>query len=182
MINRITKQNGAVLVMSLLMLFVLTLIGVSSMSTTTMQEKMSGNARNKHLAFQSAESGIREAELIIIDTINNPISQFTTVTKSNGLYPLGEGPTPVDAIDYDWWDNPLNGRIPSTDSNSDIATPPQYLIEYLGLTTQTEVTDIEIGIDGGAQGGIHTFRITSRGTGLTDNAVVVIQSNFGKRI
>ena len=58
----IVKNQGAVLVMSLLMLFVLTLIGVSGINTSTLEEKMSGNNRNRLLAFQAAETGIREAE------------------------------------------------------------------------------------------------------------------------
>ncbi len=179
-INKIKQQQGAILVMSLLMLFVLTLIGVSSVSTTTMEEKMSGNTRNKHLAFQSAETAIHEAEDFITTTISNPVGQFT---NNGGLYSLGNGPSTINAIDYNWWKTAANERIAASATNTNIKSPPEYTIEYIGETTQTEVTDLEISNDpGGSQGGIHTFRITARGTGLTENAVVVIQSHFGKRI
>ena len=174
-------QQGAVLVMALMMLFVLTLIGVSSISTTSMEEKMSGNTRNRHLAFQASETGARDAERFIADNVNNPVAQFTAAGVG-GLYSLGNGPSSSDAVNPAWW--PLANKVPYATAVQSIATPPQYTIEYLGETIQAEASDIEItgGVGGGARGSIHTFRITSRGTGLTDNSVVVIQSHFGKRI
>lgn len=61
----ITHQSGAVLIISLIMLLLLTLIGTSSMQTTSLEEKMAGNFRDRNLAFQAAESAIRDAELDI---------------------------------------------------------------------------------------------------------------------
>jgi len=181
------KQQGAVLVMALMMLFVLTLIGVSSISTTSMEEKMSGNTRNRHLAFQAAESNVRDAERIITDSVLNPTIQFTAGGGANGWYALGSGPSSTEAVTPTWWTTAGNNSTPylGTSPIQDINTRARYTIEYLGETTQAEATDIEIqGGEGGnaGQGTIHTFRITSRGTGLTDNSVVVIQSHFGKRI
>lgn len=186
------KQTGAVLVMSLLMLFVLTLIGVSSINTTSLQEKMSGNTRNRHIAFQAAESAVRDAERFITDSINNPTAQFSDAGTS-GLYNLGKGPSGTDAITYSWWkntDGSDSSKIRKTftsyaSANEDVKSAPQYTIEYVGETEQDEASDGNIfGIqeESGAQGSIHAFRITVRGTGLTDNSVVVIQSHFGKRI
>lgn len=179
------KQHGAVLVMALLMLFVLTLIGVSGMNTTTMEEKMSGNTRNRQLAFQSAESAVRAAERLITLTVNNPIAQFSA-TGTNGMYSLGNGPSSTDAVNNAWWSAlTTTKRIEYPSTIQDITSKPVYTIEYLGETTQSEANDIEIhGGEGGTggQGSIHTFRVTARGTGLTNNSVVVIQSHFGKRI
>ncbi|HKK14559.1 MAG TPA: PilX N-terminal domain-containing pilus assembly protein [Gammaproteobacteria bacterium] len=50
------------LVVSLLILLVLTIIGVTAMSTTNLEEKMAGNMRTKNLTFQAAESGLRAGE------------------------------------------------------------------------------------------------------------------------
>jgi type IV pilus assembly protein PilX len=55
-------QRGAVLVISLIMLLVLTLIGITGMQSTVLEEKMAGNYRDKNLAFQAAESALRDAE------------------------------------------------------------------------------------------------------------------------
>ncbi len=182
--KNITKNNGAVLVMSLLMLFVLTLIGVSAINTTTMEEKMSGNTRNRQIAFQSAETAVRAAELEITKNINNPVALFDGTGDPAGYYAIGKGPSTTDAVNSAWWSNTSNLRISyAGDLQKSSMAAPQYTIEYLGKTEQDDASGIVI--QGGEEntgdpGGMHTFRITSRGTGLTSSAVVVIQSHFGK--
>ena len=47
------QQRGAVLIISLIMLLVLTLLGVTSMRTTILEEKMAGNLRDKNTSFQA---------------------------------------------------------------------------------------------------------------------------------
>ena len=56
------SQRGAILIVSLLLLLVMTLIGVTAVSTTTLQEKMAGNNRQRQLAFQAAGAALRDAE------------------------------------------------------------------------------------------------------------------------
>jgi len=63
--GRPNRQNGAVLAVSLILLVVLTLIGISSMQGTMLEEKMAGNVRDRNLAFQASESAIRDAENFI---------------------------------------------------------------------------------------------------------------------
>lgn len=58
-----TKQRGAVLVVSLLVLLVLTLIGISSLDNSVLEEKMASNAQTSSITFQAAESAIRQAVL-----------------------------------------------------------------------------------------------------------------------
>ncbi len=60
--HRAGKEQGAVLIIALIFLLVLSFIGVSSMQGTTMQEKMSGNLRDRNTAFNAAEAGLREGE------------------------------------------------------------------------------------------------------------------------
>ncbi len=180
----IKQQRGAVLVMALLMLFVLTLIGVSSINTTTMEEKMSGNTLNRHLAFQAAESVLREAEKFIQAAIIIPTAQFSDAGLG-GLYTLGNGPSSTEAVDPAWWT--ANNTVDYADTQQGIKTQPQYVIKYLGSSTQTAPTNINLlgggsgGGGGNAQAPIHSYRITARGTGASDNAVVVLQTHYGKR-
>lgn len=56
------KQQGAALVVGLIVLLVMTLIGVSSMSSITTEVKIAGNVQNHNTAFQAA-SGIIVAAL-----------------------------------------------------------------------------------------------------------------------
>lgn len=62
MISDIHKQKGAALIISLIFLLVLSIIAVSSMQGTTLQEKMSGNLKDSYSAFNAAEAALLEGE------------------------------------------------------------------------------------------------------------------------
>ena len=55
------QQRGAVLIVSLILLVALTLIGVSVMNTSQLEERMASNAQEVVQAFQSAETGLSQA-------------------------------------------------------------------------------------------------------------------------
>lgn len=46
------------LIMALVILLILTILGVTAMTTSSLEEKMSGNIQEQNRAFQAAESGI----------------------------------------------------------------------------------------------------------------------------
>ena len=56
--QQFNRQRGAVLMMALVLLTVLTLIGVSSMSSSTLELKVSSNTQQHDVAFQAAQSVI----------------------------------------------------------------------------------------------------------------------------
>lgn len=60
--NAKNKQGGAALLIALIMLLVLTVIGLTSMRGTSLQESMAGNLREVSLSFQAAEAGLRAGE------------------------------------------------------------------------------------------------------------------------
>ena len=45
------KNTGSVLVISLLILLTLTIMGVTALNTTVMEERMSANTRQRNLAY-----------------------------------------------------------------------------------------------------------------------------------
>jgi type IV pilus assembly protein PilX len=59
------KQEGIVLFMSLVMLLLLTVLGVSSIQTTSLQQRMARNANDGNLAFQAAELALRDGENLL---------------------------------------------------------------------------------------------------------------------
>lgn len=61
-----SEQRGATLAIVLIFLVLVTLIGVTAMTTTTLEEKMAGNLKEQNLAFQAAESALRDAKLDIL--------------------------------------------------------------------------------------------------------------------
>jgi len=56
-----TRQTGAVLIVSLIMLAILTLLAVTGMQTTALEEKMAGNSQEVNRALQTAETGLVQA-------------------------------------------------------------------------------------------------------------------------
>lgn len=63
-------QHGVVLISAMVMLAVLTLLGITAIRVANMEELMSGNLRDRNLAMQVAEMGLRYAEQHISD--NDP--------------------------------------------------------------------------------------------------------------
>ena len=64
--TRTPGQDGAALITSLIFLTILTLLGMSSMGTALLENRMAGNSRDRNLAFQAAEMGMRDAEAFIL--------------------------------------------------------------------------------------------------------------------
>lgn len=55
-----TGQQGAALIISLVVLLVITVIGLTSMKTSILQERMSANAQNARQAFLAAEAASQD--------------------------------------------------------------------------------------------------------------------------
>ena len=60
------KQQGAVLLVSLIMLVIITVIGLASMRDTTLQERMAANLRDQQISLQAAEAALRAGERQLI--------------------------------------------------------------------------------------------------------------------
>ena len=58
----LSKQSGIALIVSLIILLLLTMMGISSMKVNSLEEKMSGNDLDRNTAFQAAEAGLRAGE------------------------------------------------------------------------------------------------------------------------
>ncbi len=70
------RQRGAALVVGLVLLMVLTVLGVSGMTTSLLEVAMTANAKQKLYAFQAVESAVDEAivseETITVDDTTVP--------------------------------------------------------------------------------------------------------------
>jgi type IV pilus assembly protein PilX len=65
--NILSNENGAALVIALMMMIMLTLIGLGSIFTSTFEVKLSGNKRGSTNAFYAADSGVQ----VIMANIEN---------------------------------------------------------------------------------------------------------------
>ena len=73
------QQNGAALITALVMLVLLTMLGLSSMNTTTMEERMASNTQMINRVFQAAETGLQ----IVFSDPNAFDTRLTEETDDN---------------------------------------------------------------------------------------------------
>jgi type IV pilus assembly protein PilX len=67
------RQEGAALIVVLMLLVIVTVLGIASMRGAIMQERMAANIMTRGMAFQVAEAGLRQAEVLARDgTITFP--------------------------------------------------------------------------------------------------------------
>jgi len=166
-------QQGAVLVISLILLLILTLLGVTSMSSSNLEEKMAGNLRDKEIAFQSAEAALREAERIIESTTLTAFDCSCT----DGLCNCKDG----DCVKY-WTDATLDvwntaGRYEEYSTTfAETTSKAKYIIEFMNFITPAGSAIAYVPTIGDPQ----MYRITAIGTGRTDGARVMLQTTYQK--
>lgn len=174
------REQGVALIMSLVMLLILTILGISSVQTTSMQERMTLNARDNDLAFQAAESAVREAENYL--STNTSLLPFQDA-NTDGRYDAPDNGA-VDMSAFDWATAGNNDRGFKTVATTldGVADQPKYIIEWVKTVVSEEDTLNlnNIGQDTGS-GRTQMFRVTAYGTGGTDTAHVMIQTTYGKR-
>ena len=74
--------RGAVLFVGLIFLLLLTLLGVTAMQVTVLQERMAGNFRIAHQAFESAEGAISKGQADVRDVLV-ALDNYATVATMN---------------------------------------------------------------------------------------------------
>jgi Tfp pilus assembly protein PilX len=78
------RQTGIALVMTLVFLTILIILALASMSTTTLEERMSGNMQDMYHAFEAAESSLKSAliDAPTSDTTNPVTNTYTYGTST----------------------------------------------------------------------------------------------------
>ena len=79
----IHRQRGAVLIVSMIFLIIMTLLAVTGMTTTSLEEKMASNSQETSRAFQAAETGLAQA-------LADPASYQLTGTHAVGKAEIAE--------------------------------------------------------------------------------------------
>ena len=165
--NRAGRERGAVLIVALVMLLLLTVIGLAGMQDANLQESMAGNMRDRNIAFQVAEAGLRAGENELRKaTITAPVSA-PLARPGDPCYWWSCGGS---AAVFNWAASPavtatLNYGVPN----------PQYVIELLpALPAATTGNSAKFGEDTLSR----VYRVTSRAGGGTGDSIVVLQSTF----
>lgn len=167
------REGGSALIVSLLILIILSLLGLTAVRTTTLEEKMAGNLRDNDLAFQAAESALRDAEAFVDSVVST-----NAFNDTGGLY--SSGTADPDYLAAATWG--AANSVAYSGSLTGVATQPRYIIKYLGVVS-TSGGALNIGGYGNQQAGdLHSFRISVRGTGGRDTTQVVLQEYYGRRM
>ena len=168
------NQAGAALITCLMLLVVMTILGVSAITSSTMEERMSGNVRNKHISFHAAETALRAGEIIAAnlpaDTVfGDPTNPSGT---TDGLYNRSN------AIDsnYPLWEDGTASWQNVTSVDSLTVQDPQYLIEFFSNAPRDDDCTLEVPLPAGCM--LPVYRITARGWGINTNGMSIIQSTY----
>ena len=168
-----TNQSGAALAVVLVLLLVMTLLGTAVLRNTLLDERMSGNLYDRNLAFQAAESGLREAEQRIQDiqiATNDVAKQFPSTGCSEGLCARPTGLT-TDR----WIDPAFDGWRDATVVLQKMDASPEYFIESMGEAPAWPLCDREIPQH--PQCMKQRFRITASNQSA-GRARVMLQTNY----
>lgn len=179
------RERGVALVMAMAFLLILTLIGVTTLSTTVLEEKMAGNMQDKNTAFQATESALRSGENWLQPLTAMPI--FDPLVTDDGLHRQSATSTPVwdattgvwsgtDVVDYT--ELPGSAAPPSGQLLSNVSQQPQYLIEDMG-PVRDPLGSLKLGTP--SRSTRNVFRVTALGSGRSAQAVVMVQSVFEKQ-
>ncbi|MFT5259524.1 MAG: type IV pilus assembly protein PilX [Saprospiraceae bacterium] len=175
----IKKQQGSVLLISLVLMLALTTMGISTMRGALVNEKVANQTQDIHIANDSAESALRVAERALLSSTNlSPAGLYTS---------YGETISVPDV--YDW-----SGATQIDNSSIDLSSSsgfdskayaaggkyelPKYYIEAFGLgsgdltrghSTPSEYTDA-----------LKTayYRIIARGVGLSGKNAVMLEETI----
>lgn len=174
------KQAGAVLIVGLIMVLLMTIIGLAAIRGSGMQELMAGNMRDRNLAFQAAEAGLRAGERVV----HPSVVTLPAFDGTAGLHPdlnvPGETP-PARWAASDWII--AGNSVVTTGLAPQSSSQPRYAIEKIEVSAVEAAGADGSGIDVGSLDSFtapEVFRINSRGVGGTTDADVVLQS-FYKR-
>ena len=118
-----SRQRGAVLVVALLMLLIMTVLGVTAMQMSRMEERMAGNSRDINLAFQGAEAGLRDSE----DKLRVLVVRPTTCAAAPcAVFRQALLPTDMRGPDDAWWKaNGTEFGVAGTQEVSDTTRDPR---------------------------------------------------------
>ena len=199
------REGGAVLIVTLMFLVILTLLGVTAMTSTTMEERMSGNTRDSAIALQAAESALRDARRDISKipvTGKGRAKDFAPSEYGDGgvAGTCGTGEMiglcrPANNKDGTEYEQKLGAIVPSFPGHNLLGAPSVQYGQITGAapiggaavpTPATQPRYIIEGYclkaDGESMGEMgnkcNFYRITARGYGRNPNTQITLQETF----
>lgn len=186
------REGGFVLATALIMLFVLTMLMVSTMRANVMEERMASNSRDWNVAFQAAEAALRDGgqDIMTVQRISGTTG-FLAGCNSGGnnqglCLPSTDG-TPI------WIELTTNGDagwVSGSDSNTKtikygaytnagsfasdvVAAQPRYIVEVLSVPQSGSLKT-----GNGTPSFNYFYRVTAVGFGASLTTRVMLQAVY----
>jgi len=190
-------QGGAVLMLGLIVLLVVTLIGLTSEQTTVMQERMSGNLLQSGIALQAAETALQTG-LAYIERQTSPPTPDASGTSlvwtsctvaQNNADRSGGGDDPCTRLDgvLENWAGPLDdvdagasyadviAALGESGALPGVIAQPRIYIEVREVPSSTNPMETAR-----AAGVYHYYTVTALGFGAATKARAIVQSTVAK--
>ncbi|AFL74091.1 pilus assembly PilX family protein [Thiocystis violascens] len=183
------RQEGAALIVALILLVVITLLSLSGVHTVSLEERMTANTFDRGLAFQSAEAALKDGEAAALaqsDAIP-PNSGFpgsgvyndadstcgSSTCNANGLCAQ-----PDKDCTARWLDSSVTNWMNASGTGLTTlqqAVAAQYLVEFLGGNFPCDVDNPT----SGAQN-CYRYRVTARShnPASSNRAMVILQTIY----
>lgn len=196
------RQRGAVLFVALVFLLLITLLTLTAMGTSILQEKMTGGMRNQQLAMMGAESAARGTEAWLWHLGFSAVDPVTGDPVGNPLPPCQGGsgscvyrPTINGTLEaavqafrstFAWtaalpgmpgYSHNLTGLSGNTETAS-LAQQPEVLLEDIGPNVPPGAGQQSGAIDPETQNAYHFYRITARSQGGNAAVQRVVESVY----
>jgi len=169
--NPYKQQHGAALIVSLIVLLLMTIIGINSIKTTTLEERMAGNLRDQNLSFQSAEAAIVEGENFLENTV------LIVTDSTAGLHDVGDAP---DVFDSGTWSDDSLSVSATIELNDEQSA--RYYIEKIGDVSSSKGKSLTFDPAGSKtnSSAVTGYKVVAIGRGPSGLSQTILASYYGK--
>jgi len=187
------SQQGAALLVCLVLLLGMTVVGIASMKETVTQQKVANAITEDDTAFQAAEMALRQGEQLIFNYTQTEGAKLSVGSVTYGGQTIvvmdetdggQEHSTGADLNDNWWkdqdsknWD--LGAQVtgyPKMNGNAKQRLP-SYIIEILAVGGSTKGS-----VAMGDSDKNVNYRVTARGFGVNDSYYVVLQTTYSVQL
>lgn len=166
-------ESGAVLIVGLVMVLLISIVSLSAIRSSNLQEAMAGNMRDRNMAFQAAESALVVGEAIV--NVLNP----APVCSGRASCFLRHAQLPQNSVIY-LSDVAFDGLARESGLVlAGVETEPTFMIEELAKFKPADGSGQEQG-GGGSLTELVPYRISAKGTGLGANSSVILLTTYNR--
>lgn len=196
------QQQGAALVVSLILLSVISVMAIASSNRVSVDMKVVGSLKERGVAFQAAEAALAKVEQALASS-PPPVEMLWSTCAAGACYtPTCDGglcftgtylpgdarftcstqpevsvvePVPVwrDPV-LNVWENPSRHRTITVDS---VNTDVKYIVEFMCYVRKNALTNFD-GEPENVNNGVPLFRITALAESDGSRAAVALQSTY----